>query len=227
MEIHISSVPRAYLGSSLLVGSSRLELIKAGLAHSALRWQSTARCARRALLPGAPSALRRRASRGCCRRRCSRAPPPRRSGLRWDRSTWRTGSGGPLPACVGVPPPMAPAQAVPDAPTQHATTWAATVAAEPGAPCVDCSTYYDGRAVDPDAMAASRPRTKREAHRTAARRHAANVKGAKFDWIWRRQLLPMECLEPPCGATRVRPPPRRAAKRKGKASRSWSSGVCV
>jgi len=82
MEIHISSVSRAYLGSNLLVASSRLELVKAGLAHRALRWLSTARCARRALLPGAPSALRRRASRGCCRRRCSRAPPPRRSGLR-------------------------------------------------------------------------------------------------------------------------------------------------
>jgi len=89
MEIHISSVPRAYLGSNLLVGSSRLELIKAGLAQSALGWQSRARCARRALLPGAPSALRRRASRGCCRRRCSRAPPPRRSGMaNWGGADW-------------------------------------------------------------------------------------------------------------------------------------------
>ena len=59
MEIHISSVPRAYLGSNLLVGSSRLELIKAGLAQSALGWHSRARCARRALLPGhdAPTSI--------------------------------------------------------------------------------------------------------------------------------------------------------------------------
>ena len=37
MEIHISSVPRAYLGSNLLVGSSRLELISGGHAQWACR----------------------------------------------------------------------------------------------------------------------------------------------------------------------------------------------
>ena len=46
MEIHISSVSRAYLGSNLLVASSRLELIKAGL----IIWVTL-------LLPGAVMAL--------------------------------------------------------------------------------------------------------------------------------------------------------------------------
>ena len=136
--------------------------------------------------------------------------------------------GGPLPACVGVPTFTAPAQVLPNAPTQqHSKTWATMVAARPDAPCSDYSAECDGRTVDSDAMAPSaRPQREGACHSSSQAR--SSVERARFDWIWGYQALPTECLEPSCSATRIsRPPCRMVFTMDGLFGLFWSGRVCV